>query len=513
MPRIQLLSTLLFLLQSRAPGSFERLRRLWWRLKYRRAAPQGLRGNCQDYAQYRAEISRWLDQDPDVSAAQAAVIELSDAALELPVDAEWALFRHPDAALAPAAASRLQAEWRRFPQAVCLYADHELDRPDGLDLQPLRAADPLAWAAGVGLPACFAVRLSALKDAQRAALAADWRAWLTGLALEADTHRLRHLPLPLCRLSQTHSRPPAPSGFIAAPQPWSSLAVIVPTRDGGAVLDQGIRSLLPAIQALSIPVEICIVDNGSRAPETLRILDRLSAWPALNVRVLRYDAPFNYAAINNWAARQIEAQVLLLLNDDVQAQDDLWLARMLSTLHQARVGVVGARLLYPDGRIQHAGVAMGLGGVAEHPGKGLLPEDLRAHRWHLDARRRVSAVTGACMLTTRALYSELGGLDERHLPVAFNDVDFCLRAGRAGWWTVIEPGATLIHHESLTRGADNTLAKHRRFTAEIAYMKSAWPELIDNDPYYSPHLSLHATDLSFRSPPSRAVALSRSASA
>jgi GT2 family glycosyltransferase len=216
--------------------------------------------------------------------------------------------------------------------------------------------------------------------------------------------------------------------------------------------------------------------------------------------VLRYDRPFNYSAINNVAASQARGEVLCLLNNDTEVISPDWMEDMLGYLTQSRVGVVGAKLLYPDGRIQHAGDAVGVGGVANHlhafigresPGycsRAVLAQDL-------------SAVTAACMMTWRTLFVELGGLDEEHLKVNFNDVDYCLRAREAGYRVIWTPHAELYHHESVSRGSDDTPGKRARAKAEAKTMRIRWRHVMQHDPFYNPNLSYERADFSLSHAP------------
>lgn len=332
-------------------------------------------------------------------------------------------------------------------------------------------------------------------------------AWLTTNAEQAAMQvKPARLPALLCQFDHSSAwAEPArvmPQTATASP---AFLSVIIPTRDGGEVLRACLKSVLAELALCSGPVELIVVDNGSRDPATLHILSTLATQYAEVLRVLTYDQPFNYSAINNWAVQQARGQELLLLNDDILASQPGWLSAMRAELANTAVGVVGARLFYPDGCLQHAGVALGLGGVAGHPGRGLPADDLRWYNWPHDQRRRVSAVTGACLLTSRAVYSAVGGLNEQSLSVAFNDVDFCLKAGHAGWQIMYTPAASLTHYESLSRGDDDNPAKQRRFAAEIRYMQQQWPQLIADDPFYSPHLSLELDDLGFRQPTSQSL--------
>jgi GT2 family glycosyltransferase len=268
------------------------------------------------------------------------------------------------------------------------------------------------------------------------------------------------------------------------PETVPLISIIVPTRDAMALLRQCVESVL---EKTTYPAfELLVVDNQSTEPEALSYLDGLAGRSA--ARVLRYDRPFNYSAINNFAAREAKGEILCLLNNDTEVISPDWLEEMVGHLVQPQVGAVGARLLYPDGRVQHGGVTVGPGGCADH----LHAELPRGHPGYCQRAviaQELSAVTAACMLTWKRLYEELGGLNEHALPVAFNDVDYCLRLRDAGYRVIYTPHAELYHHESGSRGIDTTRRERRRARREIKYMRTRWREHMKHDPYYNPNLS------------------------
>jgi GT2 family glycosyltransferase len=233
------------------------------------------------------------------------------------------------------------------------------------------------------------------------------------------------------------------------------------------------------------PFEIIIVDNGSRDPETLSFLKRVSANP--RVRVLDYDQPFNFSAINNFAARNARGSYLCLLNNDIEIIDEGWLIALMRQAVRPEVGAAGAKLLYEDGTIQHAGVVIGLGQAAGH-----------AHRYQRNdepgyfARPHVahcaSAVTAACLVVAKAKFDAVGGLDETNFAVAFNDVDLCLKLERAGWHNIYVPQAVAIHHESKSRGRDFLPANIDRYMGELAVLQDRWATPGYSDPLHHPHL-------------------------
>ena len=273
------------------------------------------------------------------------------------------------------------------------------------------------------------------------------------------------------------------------PSPPPLVSVIIPTRNQPELLK---KCLLGLREKTDYPaLEILVVDNGSDDPAMEEIYSRERE----GIRLLRDPRPFNFSAMNNQATEQAAGEILLLLNNDVEPLDPDWLREMVTHAVCPEIGAVGAMLLYPDGRIQHAGITLGIsgpmrvGGVAGHPGKRMRP-DKRVMGNLLRVTRNVSAVTGACLAIRKTIYQEVGGFDEEGLPVAFNDVDFCIRVMQAGYRNLWTPHARLTHHESLSRGGEDSPEKIARFRREVGIMRKRWGELLDNDPYYNPNLTL-----------------------
>ncbi len=259
------------------------------------------------------------------------------------------------------------------------------------------------------------------------------------------------------------------------------VSIIIPTRDGVEVLERCIRSIESKTDYLHY--EILIVDNGSSKPETL------TYFSSLRHRVLRLDEPFNYSRLNNFGAQHAKGEFLLLLNNDTEVISPEWMRAMLELCHLPGVGLVGAKLHYPDGRIQHAGVVLGIKGVAGHSHK-YFPGRSRGYFDALACIRNYSAVTAACMMVRRDVFQAVGGFDEQ-LRVAFNDVDFCLRVREKGYRIAWTPYAELYHYESATRGFDLD-------PREIEFMKRRWKDILLNDPYYNRNLTLEEENFSLR---------------
>jgi GT2 family glycosyltransferase len=256
------------------------------------------------------------------------------------------------------------------------------------------------------------------------------------------------------------------------------VSIIIPFRDGGALLDQCIRSIDE--KAGYDRRELVLVDNGSWEPETLALVAALEERD--DTRVIRDPSPFNWSRLNNTAAHDAEGDLLLFLNNDIEARNDGWLAAMVEHGQRPEVGAVGARLVYPNGCVQHAGLIIGMGGIAGHAFR-YCPPPYPAYFGMAMVVRNYSAITGACMLVRRQIFEELGGFDD-DLAVAYNDVDFCLRLRDSGYLITYTPYAELVHHESLTRGLGSD-------GDEDAAVLDRWRKVFEaGDPYFNPNLSL-----------------------
>jgi len=277
------------------------------------------------------------------------------------------------------------------------------------------------------------------------------------------------------------------------PDPSPAVSLIIPTRDNRTVLESCISSVLE--KTTYDNYEILVVNNGSEEQGTIDYLATIARNE--KITVLDFPGPFNFSAINNFAADRAGGALIALLNDDVEVISPRWLSLMAGHAMRPEIGCVGAKLYYPDERIQHAGVVLGMGGIAGH-GHKYLARSEEGHFSRLMLTHNVSAVTAACMVVRAQTYDEVGGFNEKDLTIAFNDVDFCLKVRDRGYRNLFEPGAELYHHESISRGRENTRKKKRRFRAEVDYMKRRWGEALDADPYYSPHLTLSAEDFSLR---------------
>ncbi|MBL6081547.1 glycosyltransferase family 2 protein [Belnapia sp. T18] len=383
--------------------------------------------------------------------------------------------------LAPHALLAVAAELTAHPEAMLAYSDEDRIDAKGLRHSPWFKPDADAV---LLLQQDLACRLGVVR---RAALTQDDRldqALATRLVAAHGPRCLRHLPQVLYHRRQAPGREPGWLPLTAAvPDPAPLVSVIIPTRDGAAMLEACTAGLLGRTDYPAI--ELLIVDNGSTALETFALFDRLRRDP--RVRILAAPGPFNYSALNNRAAVEARGEVLLLLNNDIEVIGPGWLREMVGLLLRPGIGAVGAKLLYPNGTLQHGGVVIGQGGVAGH----YLPQaapGAAGHAGSLRLVREVSAATAACLAVRRAVFEAVGGLDAEALAVAFNDIDLCLRIREAGWRILWTPLAELYHHESATRGDDVTGAKARRFASEIAHMQRRWGETLRRDPFANPNL-------------------------
>ena len=271
------------------------------------------------------------------------------------------------------------------------------------------------------------------------------------------------------------------------------VSIVIPNKDEKETLKKCLESIWQKTTYSNY--EIILVENNS---STREIRDYYQELDGKNgVRVVYWDKEFNYSAINNFGISYAKGEYILCLNNDITVISPEWMEELLANCQRPEVGIVGARLYYPDNTIQHAGIVLGMGGCAGSLFVGLARS--RGGYLHKAALQQdLSAVTAACFMVKKEAFEKVGGFEEK-LAVAFNDVDFCLKVRHAGYLVVYDPYAELYHHESKTRGYENTEAKKRRFQEEIEYMRCHWMPDILRDPYYNENLSLKASDYSLRS--------------
>ncbi len=274
----------------------------------------------------------------------------------------------------------------------------------------------------------------------------------------------------------------------ALPNDPPAVSIIVPTRDRADLLSQCLTNLRGAIDAYKGPCEIIVVDNESTEPDARRLLDSVQS---PKTRVVPYNGPFNWSVINNEAVRVASGGVLLFLNNDAFVREAGSLSRIVAQAVRPDVGAVGARLLYQDGAVQHAGILLGVDGHAGHDGVGLHAADPGYFgRHHL--AHEASAVTGACLATRRAVFEQVGGFDPG-FAVTCNDADYCLRVGERGYKTIYDPSVVLYHLESRTRSLFDSPAARDLLSAEEVRFRSRWSAKVKRDPFYNPHFERHFT--------------------
>ena len=486
----------------------------------------------------RAGYAAWLadrGEAPAASAGGAPMDGGTAVAVAFPGDplpgAAWCLVLAPGVVPAPAAVAAFTAEAVRGGCDV-ITADEDVRGPDGTRryprLQPPTWDPDLLRATGY-VGSGLAVRREVLAGLGPATIP-DLPRLLLRLAAAVPASRVRHLPAVLLHApappvwpAETVRRALGAEGIDAVAQPDGSLrlchpvpvpaplvSILVPTRDQPDLLERCLRGLLHGTDYPAF--EVLILDNGSREPRTLRLLRRLET--DARVRVIRVDAPFDWCALNNRGAQAARGGLLLLLNDDVAVREPGWLGAMVGLACRPDVGAVGATLLYPDGTIQHAGIALHMPGRAAHlmrhapeavldqPGAAVA-EDVEAgvRAAHLRSARSVAAVTGACLLLRREVFDAIGGLAEGRLRVSWNDIDLCLRVRALGLRVLCTPDARLIHREGASRGRDDAPARFAARADEYAYMRRVWGDALWDDPHLSPNLGVIDERLVFASRP------------
>ncbi|WP_169833131.1 glycosyltransferase family 2 protein [Sphingomonas panacis] len=428
---------------------------------------------------------------------------------------EWLLPIRAGDVLSPSTGEILRHAQAHQPDAEILYWDEDVRRGSGRALPWIKPDwDTLLFLARDVLMGACIVRLAAAavsKDAQSDASlpGAGIAATLSAIVETPGASTPVHIPFIL-----THRSPPLPdpnltsgldeiamhgAGRVRAtqgdrwawrnvvpadPADWPAVSIIIPTRDRHTLLEMCIDSVRRITYAGA--VEILIVDNDSTDAATHALFKRYRESGL--ARVVSAPGDFNFSRLNNLAAKEANGSMLCLLNNDIEALDGEWLSAMVRHAVREEVGAVGAQLLYPDGSVQHAGVVIGIGGAAGHFGKGARPDDDHYGSW-IGVTRCVSAVTAACLVVRRDLYMAVGGFDEDNFAVAFNDVDFCLRLDQHGYRNVYVAQARLVHHESQSRGLDDTPQKSARFLQELGALRQRWNTDTYRDARFSPLFS------------------------
>lgn len=278
------------------------------------------------------------------------------------------------------------------------------------------------------------------------------------------------------------------------------VSIIIPFKDKPELLATCLDSILDKTDYQEF--EIIGISNNSRQQETFSLMAAY-AEKDVRIRFVKHDIPFNFPKLCNFGVDEARGEYVLLLNNDIEILAGGWLESLLEHAQRQEVGAVGGKLYYPDDRIQHAGIVVGMVGAAGHPHRFFHRDDVgyyaRAHVIH-----NVSAVTGACLMVQKSKYLEVEGMDEENFPVAYNDIDFCLRLLEKGYWNVFTPYCEVCHHESLTRGYEDTPEKQDRLARETEAFMQVWDDFIQRgDPWYNPNLALDREDFSLRLTSSR----------
>jgi GT2 family glycosyltransferase len=313
------------------------------------------------------------------------------------------------------------------------------------------------------------------------------------VAADAPSARARLVSEHLRQRGEPAEVTPQASGLLRTawplPKPPPRVSLIVPTRDRVDLLRPCIDGLR---RGTSYPdIEILVADNGSVRPETAAFFAEIAADP--RVRIVPCPGPFNFSVINNTAVRAATGSLLGFINNDIEVLAPDWLTEMAGWAARPSVGAVGAKLLYESGTIQHAGVVMGLGGLAGHAHR-FYPGDHPGYANRLVVPQEVSAVTAACLVVAREKFVAAGGFDERAFPIAFNDVDLCLALRKTGWRNVWTPHAVLRHKESASRSNDMSPERRAAWELECANLRARWGDIIRADPCYTPNLTQERED-------------------
>lgn len=269
------------------------------------------------------------------------------------------------------------------------------------------------------------------------------------------------------------------------------VSIIIPNKDEVNTLKTCINSILNKTTYNNY--EIVVVENNSVSKEIFNYYEEIKKID--NIKVVTWKKGFNYSAINNFGFKETNGEYIILLNNDIEVISENWIEEMLMYAQRDDIGIVGAKLYYPDNTVQHAGVILGIGGVAGHSHVNFERND-DGFAGRLKIVQNLSAVTAACLMIRRNVYEEVNGLNE-NLAVAFNDIDFCLKVRKQGYLIVFSPYVEMYHYESKSRGKDDTKEKSARFESEIKTFHNTWGLWI-RDPYYNDNLTLDKEDFSLR---------------
>jgi GT2 family glycosyltransferase len=387
----------------------------------------------------------------------------------------------PGDRLLPHALACLAEAANRYPCCHLFYGDEDAETPDGVTPIFKPGWSPLLQRQQPFLGRAVLLRTPVSLTANESedfALNASLPDGMTDRLTETAVMPLRRV------LLQSKGKPAGRFSARAEKSSEASVTIIIPTRDQPARLHRAVESI--RARPGSRRPEIIIIDNGSVEADTKRLFD--SFRQSADVRVLDHSGPFNFSLMCNEGAAATESDVLVFLNDDTEALSADWLERLKHWALQPEIGAIGARLTYPDGRLQHVGVLLGMGESAGHFGAFATAGDPGWSGRH-EAVHEVSAVTGACLAVCRSKFQAVGGFDAIHLPIELSDIDLCLKLGERGWTTIVDPGVHLLHEESASRGGA-TFRRLDVYESQRAYFKQRWRDKLRDDPFFHPGLSL-----------------------
>jgi len=274
------------------------------------------------------------------------------------------------------------------------------------------------------------------------------------------------------------------------------VSIIIPFKNQGHLLRDCLNSIFKTV--VDVDYEIILADNGSTDKSLLKYVKQIEE-SYDHIRHFVIDIPFNFSRINNEATKLVTGDYILFLNNDIEAIKKGWLEDMMEYLQQEDVGIIGAKLLYGNGRVQHAGVILGVGHVAGHAFRHLKDES-DGNLKKANCIQEIGSVTGACLLIKKECFIEVGGFNEKDLAIAYNDIDLCLKVREAGYKIIYTPYAKLYHHESQSRSHDMSKSEIERYQSEVKYMQDHWSNYLEDDPYHHPILSgLHESYEQFTS--------------
>ncbi len=391
--------------------------------------------------------------------------------------------------LAPSALERLAQPFAFSSSVAAVYSDEDRVNKLGRRIDPFFKPawnPPLAHSGWLPLDGAL-VRLADLPeglDLENMPLGE-----VVAKAAKGRRGAVLHVPRVLLHRDAPYQRTMRPVRHKADAVKVPKVSVIIPTRDRADLLEACLKGLFESTDGVDL--DVIVIDNDSSDPAALALMDRYEKTG--RIRRLPLPGAFNFSSACNLGVEASRNELILLLNNDVEPLQPGWLSNLARELDDPDVGAAGSLLFFPDGYVQHGGVTLGAGTVARHSFHFLHPQSGEDNGL-LRERREISAVTAACLLTRKSLWIQIGGMDESNLMVAFNDVDYCVKVRRVGYTIVWTPHSAMLHRESVSRGSDNTPEKLRRFAREEQTVYQRWGDILRNDPYHNPNLSLIAED-------------------